>query len=87
MDDVRIQWIAREVCLGLDIKEETVFEDLIVREDGKHRTDIVRFLDETSPDDNSSLLFYSLQTTETIEVKLGKWLYFVAVCCAMDEVC
>lgn len=72
MDDVRIQWIARQVCLGLSIKDQTTFEDLIVRDDGKHGSDVSRFLDQTLPEDNSSLLFYSLQTAQKIELKLGE---------------
>lgn len=72
MDDTRIQWIAKQVCLGLNVNSEAAFEDLIRRENGKNRVDIVQFLDQTVPRDNLSLLFYALDIEEKIEVKLGE---------------
>ena len=74
MDDVRIEWIRKQVYLALDINDLEVFEELLDRDDGERERDLGKFLNDTPEENESSVLFYKItrEEEEEVEVECGK---------------
>lgn len=75
MDDERIDWIRHQIYLGLDIKENEVFEELLDRDDGIWERELGKFLNDTPEDNESSVVFYKItkEEEEEVEVECGKY--------------
>lgn len=58
MDDYRVQWIKNQVFLALNIDNDSLFEDLLEREEYVHTISLQKFLDYTDPQSSSSIVFY-----------------------------
>lgn len=73
MDDTRIEWMRNKVYLSLGITDPEVFEDLLTREEGRHNSEILKFLNE-DPKEGCALIFYCMlkEEEEEIEVEAGK---------------
>ena len=83
MDDVRIEWIRKQVYLALDINDLEVFEELLDRDDGERERDLGKFLNDTPEENESSVLFYKItrEEEEEVEVECGK---SVCNCCLLS---
>ena len=74
MDDTRIEWMKVRLEEGLpSLRESSIFEEFIVREDGKNETTLQDFLNNVSKE-GSAVLFYceEKEEEEEIEVEIGK---------------
>ena len=72
MDDNRIIWIRNRVLTGLSLKKESLFEDLLVRNDYEVSKELRAYLDDPSGGRHGALLFYSIiaeveEETEMVE--------------------
>ena len=73
MDDPRIEWLRDKAYVALNIKESTIFEDLLDRDDGEPERMMLKFLNETPEDQEDSLVFYKTleEEEEEVEVEVG----------------
>nr|XP_026696380.1 dynein heavy chain 10, axonemal isoform X1 [Ciona intestinalis]XP_026696381.1 dynein heavy chain 10, axonemal isoform X2 [Ciona intestinalis] len=71
LDDPRIEWIRDRVCLGLNIKDNEVFNEMLSRYEGEEEIKLQHFFNESSDDEGTSaLLFYVLMVEEEEEVEV-----------------
>nr|WAW84832.1 axonemal dynein heavy chain 10 [Halisarca dujardinii] len=75
MEDNRIVWFKNRVTKGLNLGKESVFEDLLVRNDHAALKELQVYLDGSSVASQSSLIFYSQfleleEETELVEEQL-----------------
>ncbi|XP_064612357.1 LOW QUALITY PROTEIN: dynein axonemal heavy chain 10-like [Liolophura sinensis] len=70
MDDPRFEWIRERVNLSLDIKDSSVFEDLLERDDGLCERELAKFLNETPEETQSAILFYKIVQEEEEEIEV-----------------
>uniref|UniRef100_H2ZL67 Dynein heavy chain tail domain-containing protein n=1 Tax=Ciona savignyi TaxID=51511 RepID=H2ZL67_CIOSA len=70
LDDPRIEWIRDRVCLGLNIKDNEVFTEMLSRFEGEEEVKLQHFFNDSSDEEGTSaLLFYSLTVEEMEEVE------------------
>lgn len=70
MDDPRFEWIRERVNLSLDVKDSSVFEDLLERDDGLCERELAKFLNETPEEAQATILFYKIVKEEEEEVEV-----------------
>ncbi|XP_076453104.1 dynein axonemal heavy chain 10-like [Babylonia areolata] len=70
MDDPRIEWVRNRVYQALDIQELEVFEELLERDDGEVERCLLKFLNDTPEENESSVLFYKVIKEEEEEVEV-----------------
>ncbi|KAI3386976.1 hypothetical protein SNEBB_002464 [Seison nebaliae] len=70
MDDVRIEWLSRQVLLAFNLKEENIFVELLEERDGENEMIIKQFFNETNEDDDYAIMF-SKRTIENEVVVTG----------------
>ena len=65
MDDYRVQWMKNQVFLSLNVDDDSLFEDLLERDEYIHTITLQKYLDYTEPDSSASIIFYTevCQTT------------------------
>ena len=75
MDDPRIEWLRDKAYVALNIKEPSIFDDLLDRDDGEPERIMLKFLNETPEDHEDSLVFYKTleEEEEEVEVEVGKY--------------
>lgn len=73
MDDPRIEWIRNRVYQALDIQEIEIFEELLERDDGEAERRLLKFLNDTPEESESSILLYKIirEEEEEVEVECG----------------
>lgn len=75
MDDPRLEWMINKISLGLDIKSQDVFEDILSREDGNNELKMLHFFNMSTQEEGTlTLLFYkqTIQEEEEVEVEYCK---------------
>lgn len=74
MNDPRVLWIRNRVFNIYGINNEQVFYDLLLRDNGEAKNNLLKFLKNTPPDDKSCILFYKgiQEVEEEVEVEIGK---------------
>ncbi|PVD32839.1 hypothetical protein C0Q70_08286 [Pomacea canaliculata] len=70
MDDPRIEWIRNRVYQALDIQEIEIFEELLERDDGEAERRLLKFLNDTPEESESSILLYKIIREEEEEVEV-----------------
>ena len=75
MDDLRVAWMKEKVYAGLGLKEEALFKELLARDEGRAKRELVALLDASGEQLSSSIIFYSLETEveREVEVEEGEW--------------
>ena len=58
MDDYRVQWIKNQVFLSLNIEDDSLFEDLLERDEYAGTISLQKYLDYTDPDSSQTILFH-----------------------------
>ena len=58
MDDYRVQWIKDQVFLSLNVEDDSLFEDLLERDEYSHTIALQKYLDLTDPDSSHTIVFY-----------------------------
>ena len=73
MDDPRIEWLRNRVYQALDIQDLEVFEELLERDDGEVERCLLKYLNDTPDESESSILFYKVtrEEEEEVEVECG----------------
>jgi hypothetical protein len=73
MDDNRIAWIKNRVLKGLSLRKESLFEDLLIRNDYEVSKELRAYLDNPMEANQGALLFYSqvLEVEEETEMVEG----------------
>lgn len=78
MDDPRLEWMINKISLGLNVKSQDVFEDLLSRDDGNNELNMLRFFNMSTQEEGThTLLFYkqTIEVEEEVEVEYGKYRY------------
>lgn len=70
MDDLRVAWMKEKVYAGLGLKEEALFKELLSRDEGRAKRELVALLDASGEQLSSSIIFYSLETEVEREVEV-----------------
>ena len=58
MDDYRVQWIKNQVFLSLNVEDDSLFEDLLERDEYACTISLQKYLDYTDPDSSQTILFH-----------------------------
>ena len=70
MDDLRVAWIKDKVYAGLGLKDEALFKELLSREEGRAKRELVSLLDASREQLSGSIIFYPLVTEVEREVEV-----------------
>ncbi len=81
MDDTRIAWMKARVYTALGLKDDTLFENLVARDEGKMK-EIAGSLNQPSKEYSPAIIFYPMHhdVEEMVEVVEGKWSYDYKFC-------
>jgi hypothetical protein len=84
MGDYRLKWIKGCVYTALELSDDTLFENLLARDEQKVEKELVALLDQASDDYSPAVIFYCMQheVEEMVEVVEGMYMY-VCMCLCM----
>ena len=58
MDDYRVQWIKNQVFLSLNVDDDTLFEDLLERDEYMHTISLQKYIDYVDPESSQTIIFH-----------------------------
>ncbi len=73
MDDTRIAWMKDRVYASLNLRDDTLFENLLARDEQKAKTELLSILDSSTENYSPAIIFYPLnhEVEEMVEVVEG----------------
>lgn len=96
MDDNRIKWIKKLVYTGLGLVDDSLFTELLERDEHQSEKLLKKFLDNTADSSSlysSALIFYSIvsEVTREVEIEEGTFIYnyicvFLISLCIYDRI-
>ena len=73
MEDTRIAWMKDRVYASLNLRDDTLFENLLARDEQKAKTELLSILDNSTENYSPTVIFYPLnhEVEELVEVVEG----------------